>query len=594
MSSDQDVRQRNVARHSFSRSPHPYHRRSASLKEKDNPDVGLHTLRDEPPRSSDSSEDQAIEADDEKGPLLRLPAPPIPVRKGLIGVRDASIGWTPNISPEPTPSKEKSAFVFTGLQQNLGAAGTQQEKEERYTRYVRRRRTEIARRITETLLVVVIGILSSLKRTRSSECSGAAFCIRPGLLKWSPELACFFGIAGLCYGSFPVRRARRLISSWGVKPLSAVQKGFHIPSRFDTGILVYPVLLPLCIAASIRSDDAVILANIILGIASIPMEVIPFARSGGFYLHWTLSLFPVSILRAMELRPSVLKVAFEKPAIDFIETGLLFPLHQNLLLILSALVTTSLDPSEVQLLSVGLINLLIFATSPQAQILKALLWIGGLCLFVFCETALKTEVTLARIPAWRFARNRPSRRGVAGRLNRLLKAVMPEQKSRFAALASSDSEDETSPQLQPPRSSRRRLKYTSSLVENSDGSLQRTASAGHTPPKSGPQRSTNLSGIARSYTFSAYGRAATIAIKWRNIATIQNPLLRLTYIQAQALKMLLAIYTYIAVALSILLPVKYFIGQRALYGNEAIGWAIGYFIGDVPQFRMFVVNNNLE
>lgn len=590
-SPDQDVRQRNVPRRPLSRSPHPYHRRSASLVEKELADVGIPARKDDAVRSSDSSEDQAIEADDEKGPLLRLPAPPIPIRKGLRGVNDASIGWTPNISPETTPSKEKSAFLYEDAQQGLGADTALQEKEERYTKYVRRRRTEVARRITETLLIFIIGLLSSLEK--QLECSQALFCIRPSLLKWSPELACFFTIAGLCYGSFPIRRARKLMTSWGVKPLAAVQKGFHVPSRFDTGILVYPVLLPLCIAVSVGSDDAVILANIVLGVASMPMEVMPFAKSGGFHLHWALSLLPVSFLRAMSHRPSALKLSLETPAIDFLETGLLFPLHQTLLQILAALVTTSLDPSEIQLLSVGLINLIIFAAMPQAQILKALLWVGGLCLFVLCESALKTEVSLARIPAWRFARNKPSRRGIAGRLNRILRAVMPEPKSRFAALASSDSEDDTSPQLQPPRSSRRRLKNGFVPTESTDASLQRTASAGQSP-QSVFRDPANLPGIARSYTFSAYGRAATIAVRWKKIATAQNPFLRLTYIQAQALKVLLAMYTYVAVAFSILLPVKYFIDHRALRGNEAIGWAIGYFLGDVPQFRMFVVNNNLE
>lgn len=591
-STDQDVRQRNVARHSLSRSPHPYHRQSISVRDKDVPDLGKHALTDEPPRSSDSSEDQAIEADDEKGPLLRLPAPPIPVRKGLKGVHDASIGWTPNISPEQSPLREKPAFVFSSAQNDPGTDTAQQEKDEKYTKYVRRRRTEIARRITETLLVAIIGLLSSLKR--SSECPDGSICIRPSLLKWSPELICFFTLVGVCYGSFPVRRARRLVYSWGVAPLSAMQKGFHIPSRFDPGILVYPVLLPLCIAASLRSDDAAIIINIVLGIASVPMEVIPFNRSGGFYLQWASSVLPISLLRALKKRPSVLKLSSDSPAFGLLEISLLFPLHQNLLQVLSALVTTSLDPSEIQLLSAGLINLLIFASSPQAQILKALLWVGGLCLFIFCETALKTEVTLARIPAWRFARNRPSKSGIAGRMNRLLKAVMPEQKSRFAALASSDSEDETSPKLRPPRSSRQRSKRTSSPGESSDHCLQRTVSASQTFPRDSFTYPANLPSIARSYTFSAYGRAATFAIRWKKIATIQNPMLRLTNLQAQALKILLAFYTYSIVGLTILLPVRYFINYRALYGNEAIGWAIGYFLGDVPEFRMFVVNNNLD
>lgn len=590
-SPEQDVRQRIVARRSLSRSPHPYHRRSLSLQKQDAPDLSSHVSGSESHRSSDSSEDQAADADDEKGPLLRLPAPPIPIHKGLKGVHDASIGWTPNISPEPTPSKERSAFLFTETRVFEKIEVSQQETNERYTKYVRRRRTEIARRITETLLLAVLGLLSSLDD--DANIWTGALHLQPSLRKWLPELACFFAIITFCYGSVPIRRFLRLISSWGVSPLSAVQKGFHIPSRFDPGILLYPVLLPLCIATSLRVDESFILLNMVLGLASMPTGVIPFSRSGGVYLHWVLSILPISIMRAFKQPPSVLKLSPDALLNDFRETSFLFLLHQNLLHALSGLVTTSLDPSEVQLLSVGLINLLLFASSPQAQILKALLWIGGLCLFVFCETALKAEVALARVPAWRFARNRPSKRGIRGRLNRLLKAVMPEYKSRFAVSAS-DSEDETSPQLQPPRSSRQKSKRVSSQDGGSDNSLRKATSAGEAGTPINQRTPRDLPSLARSYTFSAYGRAAMIAVKWKKIAGIQSPLLRLTYLQAQAVKLLLAIYTYMIIALIILVPVRLYISQRALNGNEAIGWALGYFLGDVPRFRMLVVSNNLD
>lgn len=91
-----------------------------------------------------------------------------------------------------------------------------------------------------------------------------------------------------------------------------------------------------------------------------------------------------------------------------------------------------------------------------------------------------------------------------------------------------------------------------------------------------------------------YGRAATMAVKWKKIAASPNPYPRLNFLHAQALKIVIAVYAYTAVALIILLPVRQFITTRALFGNEAVGWAVGYFIGDIPQVRMFVISNNLD
>ena len=80
---------------------------------------------------------------------------------------------------------------------------------------------------------------------------------------------------------------------------------------------------------------------------------------------------------------------------------LLYPLHHALLQPLYYLSTTSLLPTELQLLSVALMNLLLLAESPQAMILKACLWIGGVILFVCCSPILTWNVTLARVPKWK-------------------------------------------------------------------------------------------------------------------------------------------------------------------------------------------------
>ncbi|KAK5952597.1 dolichol kinase [Knufia fluminis] len=577
-------------RTSTSRSPHPYHRKSISLSQRPENDSSTDVRSSDAVRSSDSSEDHAIEADDEKGPLLRLPAPPIRGRKGLKDGDDPSVEWTPLVSPVPTPSVEKPGFSFTSAKHSGKPEQIKGEQDEIYAKYIQRRRAEVVRRVTETVLLLAVGLLSSLDR-RAGSISWVP-TISPSLWKWKYELKCFFTIFCSCYLLYPVRRALRLrLAGQGLA--SAVRTGFHVPSRFDPGILLYPVLLPLCIAASLGHYDTMILVNIILGLASMPQEVVPMFQRGGYYIHWALSIVPVSLLIPLRRHPSILKLHASKACTNLQEMGLLFPLHQNLVKLISDLVTTSLDPSEIQLLSAGLINLLVFATTPQSQILKALLWVGGLCLFVFCEFALKAEVSLARVPAWRFARNKTSTKGVSGRINRILQALLPEPRSRFALSTSSESEDEKSPKLAPPRRSRK-TRRTALREGNVDDALHKTLSADDGEVTSDTTKLTTFPALARSATFSTYGRATAMAVKWRNIASSSNPYTRLNFLHAQALKYLLAVYAYVAVAASILLPVRYFISQRALASNEPIGWAIGYFVGDIPPIRMFVIGNNLE
>lgn len=83
---------------------------------------------------------------------------------------------------------------------------------------------------------------------------------------------------------------------------------------------------------------------------------------------------------------------------------LLYPLHQTVTAVLHHLTTTSLLTAELQLLSISLTNLLILASSPQAQILKGLLWGGGLSTLLLCGAVIRWEIALARVPKWRFRR----------------------------------------------------------------------------------------------------------------------------------------------------------------------------------------------
>ena len=86
---------------------------------------------------------------------------------------------------------------------------------------------------------------------------------------------------------------------------------------------------------------------------------------------------------------------------------LLYPLHEALLPVLYNLTTTSLLTAELQLLAIAMINILLYAESPQMIILQTLLWGGGLSIILCCGSVLNWVVTLARIPSWRF---RPARK----------------------------------------------------------------------------------------------------------------------------------------------------------------------------------------
>ncbi|CUS12287.1 unnamed protein product [Tuber aestivum] len=56
------------------------------------------------------------------------------------------------------------------------------------------------------------------------------------------------------------------------------------------------------------------------------------------------------------------------------------------------------------MIAMVLINLLVYASSPQAIILKAVLWGGGLGILILCEDIIKWNVNLARVPSHKLHR----------------------------------------------------------------------------------------------------------------------------------------------------------------------------------------------
>lgn len=115
---------------------------------------------------STTPSDTGSEADDESGPLLRsLPAPPLRLRKGL--KNESAIG-TP--SPLLTPSylddeKRKETFEASFKRRASLQSHTSTDEGTLTIRdkFRRRRRAELIRRLTETLLLLSFGFIACWK-----------------------------------------------------------------------------------------------------------------------------------------------------------------------------------------------------------------------------------------------------------------------------------------------------------------------------------------------------------------------------------------------------------------------------------------------
>lgn len=362
------------------------------------------------------------------------------------------------------------------------------------------------------------------------------------------------------------------------------------------------------------------LANLILSIAAIPSQVLPFNRLDSIYNVWHWLLAAIPLLVARQGVSNFARNSFNGDALVLDRSQaehflLLFPLHQALLPALECLTTTSLLPAELQLLSISMINLLVFSTSPQAQILKALLWVGGFLMFIFCDNVLQWGVALARVPSWRFRHSyRLSRGGnillVAindyfhGRLSkwRLFSTVDESSDSDGCMFAGSETP-------QKPRLERVRLKVGRRKEATQDPGLKQSMLALEKKQK-GFHRSRNFSDpsatqarIPRRHTLLSFVGSPQLAplLQKTSLLPVSRPsptrsraLLTLTYAQATVVKWCYAVYVYLAALLIIAFPVRIMVSRRALHGHEPVGWALGYLFGDIRIFRSITLDLHLE
>ncbi len=379
-------------------------------------------------------------------------------------------------------------------------------------------------------------------------------------------------------------------------------KILHVPSSFDPAPLLYPTTLPVYVASLLANRHrALLLPNIILSLSSLPRHLIPDIGRPVVYsvVHWCLTLLPSFF--DSHLNPHQQEGAANAsipPTQNRHQSeilSLLFPLHQVLVPVLQSLTSTSLLPAEVQLLAIGLVNILIFSSSPQAVILKSLLWGGGLGVLVFCGPVLRWTVALARIPQWRFRR---SARMINAR-NTFLNILSQGKKvregdsdadedgppgasgykddgsfgfgngSRTKTWRASMNGGAAKPLLGIPEL--RTRSCTTSSIE-----LSATQRRGRTrdPTSPSPSRRPNRRSTSRSTGIQSY--------------------LALTPEQATIRKWLYAGYVYVVVIAIIAFGIGPYIKQHALNGWEPVGWALGYLFGDLSWFRHIVSQSGLD
>ncbi|KJX93718.1 phosphatidate cytidylyltransferase like protein [Zymoseptoria brevis] len=531
----------------FSRTPRPYVYDGGEVKQ-DRVSSIIETTRDPQWQSTQPSTDNSesgTEADDERRTFVKaLPASTLRPRKGLkTGEKDEDSLLEPSQLDEEE-RRVQSWFLQRQASTRSHADKIEDVEEERaeQERVEKRRIAEFVRRTSEVALMGLILV--------------CVLCGR-GVLRtaweWRRELISHILIIIGLVLAYPLKLS---VVDTQVRHNQLWQR-FRVPASFDPATVLYPPLLPVLVALSVApTNPAVILPNIILGLASLPQRIFPRSSRLGRVntVHWVVSIIPLVIsqnttwpFKDSPAMPYMLKCG--PPEGLSPETLVsLYALHHALLQPLQYLTTTSLLVSELHLLSVALINLLLLATSPQAVILKACLWVGGIPLLVLCAHVVHWNVTLARVPKWKL--RRPDH---------------PCAERKSFAYAVSDL-------INLQRASGAFHEAPGSVTSDADEDEPATSSKG------------GLNGLLKLDT-----TIKTVASAIKGGAVSDNETR-----SAQQRKWIYAGFTYIIIVAIILGPVRDYVSNRALGGREPIGWALSYMFGQLPLIRSITESINLD
>jgi dolichol kinase len=382
------------------------------------------------------------------------------------------------------------------------------------------------------------------------------------------------------------------------------RKRIHVPAAFDPATILYPTTLPVLISISLFSSfPKTLLPNILLALAALPARLIPFKQAtlGYSNLHWLLSIVPLIAAEHTDIpsrisaaKPYKLRLLTPDAGLDPEMLATLFALHQALLPPLYYLTTTSLLPTELHLLSIGLINLLFFSDSPQASILKTLMWLGGVGLFVTCGKVLKWGVALARIPRWRLRRAGQAIKNTQSFLHMLNKSLVARKEGN-GSISDSDADSDAplaSNTLQKTKSLKVNILDSFRKPGLANGNEPHSAVEAKQPSFQNPfnrQRRNTLPVLAAQDHTSSHRYAHR-----KRTPSIAQSYLSLTPAQATARKWSYAAYFYVVVILAILVPIRLTIQNTALHGHEPFGWAVSYLFGNIPRVRWEVFSRDLS
>lgn len=425
-----------------------------------------------------------------------------------------------------------------------------------------------------------------------------------------------------------------------------------IPASFDPAPLLYPSVITLVVSLLVSVDNlAIVLPNVILAICSLPDQLVPTANGLELYnpSHWVLTCIPLLTSNCSQAVVHA-DVALSKPLFAGPATGelsvLLYPLHRSLCSVLHYLATTSLLPTELQLLSIALINTLFFSVSPQAVILKALLWVGGLCLLVLCGHVIQWGIALARVPRWRFRKaSKPAqqRRSLLRQMLAMLRPMRNRKLDAFGEPLDSETADswngsDSADGVFYKPSLRKRTTLLGWPMADTTGAPSTATLAAPTvedapaSPATDRREGTNVSDVeplthtqahvrvseqtqqlkpssgggGRRHTLPSvrsghppargtHGASGQRRRRRRRAAsgTVRS-FFALTEAQAATRRWAYAGYVYACILFAIAFIVRPYVGRFALDGNEPVGWALGYLFGDLRRFRLEVVKANLE
>ncbi|KAI4726645.1 hypothetical protein E4T49_05509 [Aureobasidium sp. EXF-10728] len=542
------------------RSPHPYARRgrrAAKSEESSN----YHT-------PTNLSSESGTEADDERPSQYLKALPPSSLRPAK-GLRQEDGSPTPLLTPSQLDNQGRrlsEGYFDHNPAQTPTEHGQEDELLLARRLFEKRRRAERIRRISEGALLAVIGLIIIL-----------APSVTHALWNWHRvEVASQLAIVALLIAVYPVRVIIFSPSDDTTRPR---WRRFRVPASFDPASILYPTFVPVLIALSLLPQyPALLLPNLILGLASLPPRLFPpLSRLKDINtLHWIVAITPLIFSENTELPssaypPSPYKLKASQP--PFLQPELLtllYPLHQALLPPLHYLTTTSLLAAEKHLLSAGLINLLLFATSPQTAILRALLWVGGV---------------------WRFRRTAskpgPSPHTKHDLLSRLTKWVYP-----FTRYQNDDSDADEDVPLQKIQSQPRKPPKLGINTVLADHDFYEPKSAAEANPPLHRDSVVDASDFSRKrrHTIgsidvptSLLGNTPSAAAQRRH-RRLRDWHLNLTPESAFMYKWAYAIYILTTIAFVILVPVRSTISDAALNSAEPIIWAFEYLFSDIPAF----------